>query len=109
MAAVYTRRLGSARVSAGVWYELYRAPTAGTSVIRDITVVNAQTVSIAEAALRMRPLAKAGEVWLWYLKPFQVGTVHFDLRQVLAPGEALEAYVAAGTADFAVTGYVFGA
>lgn len=107
MAAVYTRRLGSARVAAGAWYELYRAPSAGTVVVRDITVVNAQTVSIDEAAIRMRPLAKAGEVWLWYVKPLQVGSLHFELRQVLAQGEALEAYVGAGTADFAITGYVF--
>lgn len=107
--SIYTRRLGARRVSPDAWVELYRAPAAGTTVLRHVTVVNASTVSAAEAALRMRPLAKAGEVWLWYAKPLAVGSALFDLRQVLDPNEALEFYASGTTVDVAVTGYVFAA
>lgn len=94
-------------MTGGSWVELYRAPAAGTVVVRHVTLVNATTAGIAEAALRMRPLTKAGEVWLWYAKPLNVGSVAFDLRQVLAPNEALELYAEGGVVDVAVTGYVF--
>lgn len=105
--AVYTRRLGSVRSSPGVWAELFRAPSSGTVVIRHVTVVMFGTTAASEAALRMRPLTKAGEVWIWYAKPLQIGSVAFDLRQVLAPGEALEVISFGQGVDCAVTGYVF--
>lgn len=105
--SIYTQRLGSLRVSGAAWFELYRAPSTGTTVIRHVTIANISTAAIAEAALRMRPLTKAGEVWLWYSKAMPIGSIAFDLRQVLAPGEALEAFASTGTMDVAVTGYVF--
>jgi len=90
-----------------VWLELYRAPSSGTTVIRDVTIVNPTTASFSEAAIRLRPLTKAGEVWIWYAKPLAVGSLHFELRQVMAPGEALEVYSPAAGMHIAVTGYVF--
>lgn len=105
--SIYTRRLGAERVSGAAWVELYRAASAGTVVIRSIVVTNATTAAIGEVAIRMRPLTKAGEVWLWYRKDYPVGTLTFDIRQVLAPNEALEAYASSGALDVAVTGYVF--
>jgi hypothetical protein len=107
MAQAYTRRLGTGVTSGPTWLELYRAPATGTTVIRDVTVVNPTTASVAEGAIRMRPLTKAGEVWIWYSKPFGVGSTHFELRQVLAPGEALEVYTAVGGVHVAISGYVF--
>ena len=107
MALPYTRRLGTGVTAGPVWLELYRAPPSGTTVIRDVTVVNPTLAAFSEAALRVRPLTRAGEVWLWYAKPLNVGSVHFELRQVLAPGEALEVLSTAAGLHIAVTGYVF--
>ena len=76
-------------------------------MVRHVTITNISAAAIGEAAIRMRPLTRAGEVWLWYAKPLNIGTVMFDLRQVLAPNEALEALITMGEADIAVTGYVF--
>lgn len=108
MSRAWTQRLGTrGSVPGAAWYELYRVPTATTVVLRDVTIVNPTTAAITEAALRIRPLQRAGEVWLWYAKNLAVGTVRFDVRQVLVAGEALEFFALEPGAHVSATGYVF--
>lgn len=104
---VYTRRLGALLVSGASWIELYRAPASGVVVVRDVVLTNASTGPVGELAIRFRPLTKAGDVWVYYSGSQPVGTYHLELRQVLAPGEALEAICFAGQCHVLVTGYVF--
>lgn len=107
--SIYTRRLGSGRFAAGAWQELYRAPSVGTTVLRHVTIAATAVGGAGESAIRVRPLTKAGEFWLWYTTNLQAGSTAFDLRQALEPNEALEVLCTTGTIDVAVTGYVFAA
>jgi hypothetical protein len=88
---------------------VFRAADGVTTVVRDIVITNASTAADAEVALRVRPLTRAGEWWLYYAKSFPVGSVHVDSRQVVEPGEALELFSTAGGLFCAVTGYILGA
>jgi hypothetical protein len=108
MALVYTRRLGAITVTTAVtWTEIFRASSGKTTVLRDLIVTNASTAAITELAIRVRPLTKAGDWWMYYAKPFPIGTVRVDMRQVIEPGEAVEIHSAATGVFAACTGYVF--
>lgn len=75
--------------------------------MRDLLVTNATTASVADVAIRMRPVAKVQGTWIWYAKAFPVGTAHLSLRQVVEPGEALEVFSAVVGVHVFLTGYVF--
>lgn len=107
---IYTRRLAArALTPSETWIELYRPPSSGTVVIRDLVVVNATGAAIDTIALRLRPLTRAGELFFWYARSLAVGTTHLELRQVIEPTEALEGFTTAAAPNIFVTGYVFSA
>lgn len=105
---VYTRWLGSSVVVADSnWHELYRAPDAGTVVLRDIVIASYGAAAVPNFAVRLRPLTKVGEIFLLYARPLAVGTAHYDLRQVLRPNWSVEYNADGGAAAIHLTGYVF--
>lgn len=103
----YTRLLGAIQTPASAWTEVFRASSEGTTVLRDLVVVNASTAPMTEVALRTRTLQKAGDHWIYYSKSLAVGTVHIDMRQVVLPGQLLEAFTTEAGAYITATGYWF--
>lgn len=91
--------------SPGVWLEICRAQSGYVTVIRDIVITNATTAAANEFAIRVRPVTKAGEWWIVYKKPLDIGTLHVECRQELLVGEALEVYSTTTGLYIAVTGY----
>lgn len=87
--------------------DLYQAPDGGTVVIRDVVLVNQTGAALAAWQLYVRPLAKTGQFWIYIGVNLPAGTLHIDMRQVLAPSETLVAYSSAADYSVAVTGYVF--
>lgn len=105
--AVYTRRLGViSGTSPSVWLQIFVASSSVTTVMRDVVITNATTAPAGEVALRVRPVTKAGEWWIFYAKPLAIGTTHIELRQVIEPNEAVEVYSTSTGLYVAVTGYV---
>lgn len=108
MASIYTRWLGAlAPATPAAWTEILRAPSAGTVVVRDLLVTNTAATAATEVAIRDRPLTRAGEIWWFYARSLSPGTMHYELRQVLRPGHALEAFAMETGVHVVVTGYVF--
>ena len=86
---------------------MYRVPAGVTVVLRSITIVNSSSAAAGESAVRIRPLTRAGEWWIWYSATAPQGNVYIETRQELLTGEALEVVCATGWLDVAATGYVF--
>ena len=104
---VYTRRLGVISGTApNVWSEVCRAQTGFVTVLRDIVVTNPTPAAVEEFAIRVRPVTKAGEWWIAYKKPLDIGTMHLEMRQELVAGEALEVFSTTTGLYVAVTGYL---
>lgn len=104
---VYTRRLGVVSGTApNVWLQIARAEAGVVTIIRDLVITNASTAPVDELAIRVRPVTKAGEWWILYVKAFEIGTRHMELRQELVAGEALEIFSSTTGTYVACTGYV---
>lgn len=105
---VYTRRLGVVSgTSPSAWLQIFRAAPGFVTVLRSLVITNPTTGAVATLAVRVRPLAKAGEWWLYYKEAFPVGSVNIDLRQVIEPNEACEVFSTTTGVYVAATGYVF--
>jgi hypothetical protein len=74
--------------------------------VRDVVLTNASTAPVDELAIRVRPVTRSGEWWIFYAKPLDIGTTHVELRQVIEPGEALEVFSSSTGTYVAITGYV---
>lgn len=105
--AVYTRRLGViSGTSPSVWLQIFRAESGVVTILRDIVVTNASTAAADEFAIRVRPVSRAGEWWIAYAKPLELGTMHMELRQEILAGEAVEVFSTTTGLYVACTGYV---
>lgn len=108
---VFTRLLGAvAPGAADTWVPVYSSPATGTTVIRDVLLVNASATTIPLVALRLRP-GSGGVPYYWfgYWTSLPIGVTHLDLRQAMLPSQTLEVFTQTTTLTCHVTGYVFAA
>lgn len=106
--STWTRSLGRVHPAAiETWTLVHTSASSGTTVLRDILLLNASAAAINIVALRSRPAGGGTTFWLGHWPNLPAGTTHLELRQVLPPGDVVEAYTGATTLDVWLTGYVF--
>jgi hypothetical protein len=101
--AIYTVRF-YAGASPASWSPLYTAPADYTSVLRDILFANGTGASAnLQVALQGSGF---GTVYLWAIEGVQPLTAaHIELRQVIEPGEVIEATASQTGCGLFLTGY----
>lgn len=103
--AIYTKRLVSERLPAYFDDQLYVAPSDRTVVVRDIQVVN-HSVNVGAVNVYVQaPGGGSTRHLYWDASIASNSYQHWDGRQVLLPGESINAALGGAELSLWITGY----